>query len=65
MSDAAAFLREIDGLPVHKRQEVYDFILFLKQKEAREQALELSFASEAALARDWLRPEEDAAWAHL
>jgi len=26
---------------------------------------ETSFLSEAALAEDWNRPEEDAAWAHL
>ena len=26
---------------------------------------ELAIMSEAALAVDWLRPEEDAAWAHL
>jgi len=27
--------------------------------------VELALLSEAALAEDWLRPEEDAAWAHL
>jgi len=26
---------------------------------------EAAFLAESALARDWLRPEEDAAWAHL
>jgi hypothetical protein len=28
-------------------------------------AEEVHLLSEAALAEDWLRPEEDAAWAHL
>ncbi len=33
--------------------------------ELRQENVELALLSEAALAEDWLRPEEDEAWAHL
>jgi len=33
--------------------------------ESVEKPHEAALLAEAALAHDWLRPEEDAAWAHL
>jgi len=33
--------------------------------EPQQEDDELALLSEAALAEDWLRPEEDKAWAHL
>jgi len=66
MSDPARILQEIETLPPLKRQEVYDFIRFLQIKEAAARGIdEVTLASEAVLARDWLSPEEDAAWAYL
>ena len=66
MADAAKILREIESLPPVKRQEVYDFVRFLQIKEAAAKGIgEIALASEAVLARDWLLPEEDAAWAYL
>lgn len=72
----AVTLREIDErlrqLPPEKLAVVYDFISFLLERDARElldqaepPARETALASEAVLRRDWDRPEEDAAWAHL
>ena len=36
------------------------FVVILDEDEP-----EMALLSEEALARDWLRPEEDVAWAHL
>ncbi len=59
-------------LPAEKLVVVYDFVLYLSEREAgkvlREtaaKAVEFMFASEAVLRRDWEQPEEDAAWANL
>jgi len=57
-------LRELQGIPEPLLEEVVDFIRFLRDKVASER-LETAIASEAALGRDWLTPEEDAAWADL
>jgi hypothetical protein len=57
-------LREMEDLPGALLQEVADFVRFLKEKVVRER-MEPALLSEAALRRDWLRPEEDAAWADL
>jgi hypothetical protein len=52
---------EIATAPDDVLDEVLDFLLFLKSRASRETAT----ASEQSLAKDWLRPEEDAAWADL
>ena len=66
MADPAKILQEIEALPPLKRQEVFDFIRFLQIKEAAARGIgEITLASEEVLARDWLSPEEDAAWAYL
>jgi hypothetical protein len=57
-------LRDMEDLPGALLQEVADFVRFLKEKAVREQ-MEPALLSEPALRRDWLRLEEDAAWADL
>lgn len=57
-------LREMEDLPEDRRQEVLDFIRFLKWRRGQEQA-ETALLSEPALQQDWLRPEEDQAWRDL
>lgn len=59
-------------LPPAKLPVVYDFVSYLLERdlgdllEIRDSgARQTMFASEAVLRRDWDRPEEDAAWAHL
>ncbi len=72
----AVTLREIDErlrqLPPEKLAVVYDFISFLIERDATDllaqvepAAREAALLSEPVLRRDWERPEEDAAWAHL
>ena len=59
-------------LPPDKLSVVFDFVSYLLDRETASfsvltdaNARETMLASEAVLRRDWDRPEEDAAWAHL
>ena len=59
-------------LPPEKLVVVYDFVSYLLERDLAElltdadpDSLATMLASEAVLRRDWDRPEEDAAWAHL
>lgn len=72
----AVTVAEIDArlqqLPPDKLAVVYDFVSYLLERDAADlliatdhDARATMFASEAVLRRDWDRPEEDAAWAHL
>jgi len=73
---AAVTIAEIDErlgqLPPEKLPVVYDFVSYLLERDVADLlaagdsgARAAMFASEAVLRRDWDRPEEDAAWAHL
>ena len=64
MTDSAALLRDIDALPPEYREEVSNFVSYLKLKN-RPAIPTTMLQSEAALAKDWDTPEEDAAWACL
>ena len=59
-------------LPPEKLVVVYDFVSYLLERDladlltdADTDSLATMLASEDVLRRDWDRPEEDAAWAHL
>jgi hypothetical protein len=59
-------------LPPEKLIVVYDFVSYLLERDIAElfpaadtDARATMLASEAMLRRDWERPAEDAAWAHL
>jgi len=66
MSTKQMLINEIEQLPPQCISEVYDFVSFLKIKQAQEHDdTNIHFASENVLARDWLSQEEDAAWASL
>lgn len=69
-------IAEIDDrlrqLPPEKLPVVYDFVSYLVDRDVADLlaagdsgARATMLASEAVLRRDWDRPEEDAAWAHL
>jgi hypothetical protein len=64
MPNRALLLREIETLPASYLNEVVDFVEYLKQKQLKEMPPTMGM-SEAALAKDWDSPEEDAAWADL
>jgi hypothetical protein len=57
-------LTEIQQTPEPLLDEILGFVRLLKQAPL-EESLELAFASESVLKRDWLRPEEDDAWRDL
>lgn len=57
-------LQEIEDAPEPLLAEAVDFIRFLKLQKAHER-LETALLSETALAKDWLKPEEEAAWRDL
>ena len=56
--------QEIEALPDDCAGAVLDFVRFLKEKHVREHA-ETLILSESSLVKDWLSPEEDAAWQNL
>jgi len=59
-------IKEIETLPPHIIEEVYNFVSFLKIKRTQVSDInDIHLASENVLARDWQLPEEDAAWASL
>ena len=64
MSTRDLLLAELRGFPEPLLAEVVDFVRFLKAQRAQEH-LETALLSELALAKDWLRPEEDEAWRDL
>lgn len=64
MSKKEMLLSEIEQVPEPLLDEVLDFIHFLKTKIIKER-LDTAIASESSLKKDWLRPEEDAAWQSL
>ena len=59
-------------LPPDKLAVVYDFVSYLLERDLADLLMDADtdaratmLASEAVLRRDWDRPEEDEAWAHL
>lgn len=56
---------QLRRLPEETLESVFDYVSFLIDRQSHAEDDDLLLASEEVLARDWLRPEEDAAWAHL
>jgi len=61
MSTREVIARELEGLP---EQDLDKLLVFLRSLKHSETAVP-TLAAESALAKDWLTPEEDAAWADL
>lgn len=59
-----AIEQRLRQLPPEKLAVVFDFVSYLAESCSKS-SLETMIASEAVLARDWNRPEEDEAWADL
>ncbi|MBD2564217.1 DUF2281 domain-containing protein [Nostoc linckia FACHB-391] len=57
--------QELDKLPEPLLQEILDFVQFLQVKYQKDKVLEITIMSETSLQKDWLSPEEDAAWQDL
>ena len=56
---------QLRHLPPEKLAVVLDFVSYLTERQQGAEVLETMLAAETALRKDWDRPEEDAAWAHL
>jgi hypothetical protein len=55
--------RELDRLP---ERDLYKLLIFMRAiNEMNADAATPLLAAEASLAKDWLSPEEDSAWADL
>jgi len=54
-------ISELHQVPRQHYHEILDFIRSLQKKSGNETA----YASESSLSKDWLRLEEDEAWADL
>ena len=63
MSKRELIARELDRLPEPDLDKLLAFLRCLK--EAHAENVVPTLAAESALAKDWLTPEEDAAWANL
>jgi hypothetical protein len=68
----AKITESLQTLPAEKLAVVYDFVSYLREQELKRvlsetgmKTVDLMFASESILSRDWDRPEEDVAWANL
>lgn len=71
MKMVSQITERLEKLPRDKLSVVYDFVSYLLDRETDQPqphhsgAFHTMLASEAVLARDWDRPEEDTAWADL
>jgi hypothetical protein len=63
MSKRELIAHELDRLPEQDVEKLLSFLLALK--EAHAEATMPTRVAESSLAKDWLTPEEDAAWANL
>ena len=60
--DEKGNLRILESIKLPKLRRV---IITILDEEPSEDIFNLALLSEAALAKDWLRPEEEEAWSHL
>ena len=56
-------MHELNKVPEELLTEILHYTVYLKSKHF--ESLENSLMSQQALAEDWLREEEDAAWQNL
>lgn len=62
MVDEGGRLRILEPVNLPRSRRV---IITIPNEEPGEEAYNLALLSEQALAKDWLRPEEEQAWSHL
>lgn len=62
VTDRNGMLRLLSPVKLPRLRRV---IITILDDEASDETSDLALLSEAALAKDWERPEEDEAWSHL
>ena len=68
MINRETLLKKIESLPPYLLEEIDDYIDFIQFKKVNNNNLKIdniTLASEKSLSKDWLKPEEDEAWANL
>ena len=65
MTSRQDLIKEVETLPFDFIDEAYHYISFLKQLKKHIKIDDITLASEQSLAKEWLLPEEDEAWADL
>jgi len=65
MFDRQILIKEIEMLPNDFIDDIYNYVTFLKHFKCKTQLNAVTLASEHSLAKEWLSPEEDRAWADL
>lgn len=64
MTKREIVIKEVEQLPEGLLDELLEFLRYLSSQSPNG-SWATAFASESALQKDWLKPEEDAAWQHL
>jgi hypothetical protein len=64
MTKKELLINEIEQAPEPILDEMLEYVHFLKEKLTHPQ-METAMAGESSLGKDWLKPEEDAAWQNL
>ena len=62
ITDQNGIVRLLEPIKLPKHRRV---IITILEEEADEDLTNLALISEAVLAKEWERPEEDEAWSHL
>jgi hypothetical protein len=65
VSKRDTIIQEVQQVPESLLDEILDFVRFLKLKALNKEGRETALESEATLAKDWLKAEEDEAWRDL
>jgi hypothetical protein len=65
MTDKQSLIKEIEALPSAFVDEVYRYVTFLTRHREQPRVKDITLASEQALSKDWMLPEEESAWADL
>jgi hypothetical protein len=64
VSTRELIIRELDRVPERDLDKLLEFVQSLKAAHPESAAFTLA-AAQSSLSKDWLTPEEDAAWANL
>ena len=68
MINRETLLKKIESLPPYLLEEIDDYIDFIQFKKVKNNNVRIdniTLASQNSLSKDWLKPEEDEAWADL
>lgn len=68
MINRETLLKKIASLPPYLLEEVDDYIDFIQFKKVKNNNIkvnDITLASQDSLGKDWLKPEEEEAWADL